>query len=101
MSVLIDLSIFPMDQGSSLSAFVAPVVGMIAASGHPHQLTAMGTLVETETLAEALALIEQAHLLLAEQGCERVYATAKFDIRAHGSGLLDAKVASVSRRLSR
>lgn len=99
MSVLLDLSIFPVDQGSSLSRFVAPVVESIAASGHDYQLTAMGTLIETGTLAEALALIEQAHGILAEQGSERVYATAKLDIRANSHGRLNGKVASVHRHL--
>lgn len=99
MSVLLDLSIFPVDQGSSLSPFIAPVVEMIAASGHDYQLTAMGTLIETDSLAQALALIESAHAILAEHGCERVYATAKLDIRAHANQRLSGKVASVNQRL--
>jgi uncharacterized protein YqgV (UPF0045/DUF77 family) len=77
MSVLLDLGIFPMDQGASVGAFVAPVVAMIRASGHPYQLGAMGTLVETEDLESALALIARAHQVLAAQGCRRVYATAR------------------------
>ncbi|WPL17263.1 hypothetical protein Thiowin_02259 [Thiorhodovibrio winogradskyi] len=99
MSVLLDLSIFPVDMGTSLSPFIAPVVEMIAASGHDYQLTAMGTLIETDSLAQALTLIERAHAILAELGCERVYATAKFDIRAHASQRLGGKVASVTQRL--
>ncbi|MBK1650030.1 MTH1187 family thiamine-binding protein [Rhabdochromatium marinum] len=99
MSVLLDLSIFPVDQGGSLSRFIAPVVEMIAASGHDYQLTAMGTQVETETLAQALILVEQAHTVLADHGCERVYATAKFDIRAHANQRLSGKIAAVKRQL--
>jgi uncharacterized protein (TIGR00106 family) len=99
MSVLIDLSIFPVDRGASLSGFVASVVEMIAASGHAYQLTAMGTQVETQTLAQALTLIENAHAILAERGCERVYATAKFDIRPGADQRLTAKVASVQQKL--
>ena len=70
MSVLLDLGIFPMDQGASVGAFVAPVVAMIRASGHPYQLGAMGTLVETEDLESALALIARAHQVLAAQGLQ-------------------------------
>ncbi len=95
MSVLLDLGIFPMDQGASVGAFVAPVVAMIRASGHPYQLGAMGTLVETENLESALALIAGAHQLLADQGCRRVYVSAKLDIRDGPLGRLDAKVARV------
>ncbi len=94
MSVLLDLGIFPMDQGASVGAFVAPVIAMIRASGHPYQLGAMGTLVETENLESALALIAGAHQVLAE-GCRRVYATAKLEIRDGPLGRLDAKVARV------
>ncbi len=99
MSVILDLGIFPMDQGASVGAFVAPVVAMIRASGHPYQLGAMGTLVETEDLESALALIGRAHQVLAAQGCRRVYATAKLDMRDGPLGRLEAKVARVSALL--
>ena len=99
MSVLLDLGIFPMDQGASVGAFVAPVVAMIRSSGHPYQLGAMGTLVETEDLESALALIGRAHQVLAAQGCRRVYATAKLDMRDGPLGRLEAKVARVSALL--
>lgn len=100
MSVLLELSIFPVDSGESLSAYVAPVVDMLAASGHPYQLTAMGTLVETDDIEQATALIAQAHRLLEQAGCQRVYATAKLDSRAGPSGRLRAKTDSIERRLS-
>lgn len=99
MSVLLELSIFPLDQGEHLSAFVAPVVEMIAHTGHEYRLTAMGTIVETGTLREALALIECAHGVLETAGCRRVYATAKLDIRDAPRGRLQTKVASVEARL--
>ncbi|NCA70695.1 MAG: MTH1187 family thiamine-binding protein [Sphingobacteriia bacterium] len=97
MSVLLDLSVFPTDQGASLSRFVAPVIAMIRDSGHPYRLAPMGTVVETETLPEALDLIRRAHELLDGQGCERVYATAKLDIRRGATGRLTGKIAAVER----
>ncbi|MGB5832107.1 MAG: thiamine-binding protein [Thiohalocapsa sp.] len=100
MSVLLGLSIFPVDQGESLSAFVTPVVDLIASSGHAYQLTAMGTLVETPDIGQATALIAAAHGLLAELGRHRVYATAKLDSRDGPVGRLKAKTDSVERRLS-
>jgi uncharacterized protein (TIGR00106 family) len=100
MSTLLELSIFPVGRGESLSAFVAPIVDMLAASGHPYQLTAMGTLVETEDIEQAAALIVQAHQLLEQLGCRRVYAVAKLDFRAGPIGRLRAKTDSVERRLS-
>ncbi|MBK5929205.1 MTH1187 family thiamine-binding protein [Halochromatium salexigens] len=101
MSVLADLSIFPVGQGEHLSGYVASVVALIADSGHPYQLTAMGTLFETEHIGAALSLIEQAHAVLAEAGCQRVYATVKLDIREGTQGRLTQKTASVEARLPR
>jgi uncharacterized protein YqgV (UPF0045/DUF77 family) len=49
MSVLLDLSIFPVDRGAGVSAFVAPVIAMIRDSGHDYRLSPMGTIVETDT----------------------------------------------------
>lgn len=100
MSVLLELSIFPVDRGEGLSAYVAPVVEMIATSGHPYQLTAMGTLVETEDIDAATALIAEAHRLLRHAGCRRVYATAKLDTRDGPLGRLQAKTRSIEARLA-
>ncbi|QIK36753.1 MTH1187 family thiamine-binding protein [Caldichromatium japonicum] len=99
MSVILDLSLFPLDQGVSLSRFVAPVIAMIQETGLPHHLSPMGTQVETETLPEALALIERAQTILADMGAKRVYAVAKFDIREGPPGRLTSKIESVRARL--
>jgi uncharacterized protein (TIGR00106 family) len=99
MSVLVDLSIFPVNAGEHLSIHVAPVVAMIAASGHPYTLTAMGTLIETPAVDEALALVARAHALLADAGCRRIYATIKLDSRDGPVDRLHSKTASVQARL--
>lgn len=99
MSIILDLSIFPTDQGDSVSRFVAPVIAMIRDSGHDYRLSAMGTLVETETLSDALALIERAQNLLDGFGCERIYAIAKFDIRQGPMGRLASKIASIEAQI--
>jgi uncharacterized protein (TIGR00106 family) len=99
MSVLLDLSIFPVDQGVSVSRFVAPVIAMIRDSGHDYRLSPMGTVVETETLAESLRLIERAEGILDALGCERMYATARFDIRRGPLGRLSGKIESVRQQI--
>jgi uncharacterized protein (TIGR00106 family) len=100
MSTLLEFSIFPMDQGESVGDFVAPVVASLRDSGFPCRLTAMGSIIETDTLAEALALVEAAHKILQEAGCQRVYATLKLDIRDGKSGRLETKVESVKQRIA-
>jgi uncharacterized protein (TIGR00106 family) len=99
MSVLMDFSIFPMDQGESVSAQVSEVVRMVRESGHAYRLTPMGTVVETETLAEALALVERAASVLDGLGCRRVYSALKLDIRSGPSGRLTRKVESVEEHI--
>ncbi len=99
MSVLLDLSIFPMDQGASVSRFVAPVIAMIRDSGHAYRLSPMGTVVETATVGEALELVERAHAVLDALGCDRVYAAAKLDIRRGPLGRLAGKIESVRQQI--
>jgi uncharacterized protein (TIGR00106 family) len=99
MSVLLDLSIFPVDQSVSVSHFVAPVIAMIRDSGFEYRLSPMGTIVETPTLPEALDLIARAQVILDGLGCERVYATAKFDIRRGPAGRLSGKIESIRHKI--
>lgn len=101
VSVLLEISIFPLGAGESVGEAVSRAVGAIRATGHDCELTAMGTLVETPTLAEGLAVVEAAHEALEREGFGRVYATVKIDTRPGPMGRLRGKVASVEARLSR
>lgn len=82
MSTILEFSIFPTDQGESLSEQVSLVIAEIRASGLPYQLTAMGTIVESDSPEEALKLVADCHRVLERAGCRRVYASLKLDIRS-------------------
>ncbi len=103
MSVLLEFAMFPTSdecrKGASVSDQVAKIVDMIDRSGYPYQLTPMGTIVETDTVSEALAIVEKAYGELGE--CERVYSTVKLDIRKGKSGRLRGKIASVEEKIGR
>lgn len=99
MSVLCEFSIFPIGKGESVSAYVSPVIELVRESGFPYRLTAMGTIFETEAVADALALIDNAHKLLDQAGCNRIYGTVKLDIRKGKSARLSRKVASVKSHI--
>jgi len=58
----------------------------------------MGTLIETETLPEALEVISEAYKIL-EVDCERVYVTVNIDIRKGEMGRMDSKIRSVEDKL--
>ncbi len=98
MSALVELAIFPTDQTESKSAFVARVIEVIRESGLPYQLTAMGTIIEAESLSEIFAVIEKAYEEL-EVDCNRIYSVIKIDYRKGPVGRLEKKVASVEEKL--
>ena len=99
MSVILEFSMFPTDKGESKSPYVSQVVKMIRESGVDYKLTPMSTLVETETLPEALAIIEQAYTVLDELGCNRVYSSLKFDIRKGREKGFSQKIKSVENKI--
>ena len=96
MSVLIEFAMFPTDKGISVSDEVSKIIDKIRNSGFSYKLGAMGTTFETETLAEALKLIEISYQAI-EPFCERVYATIKLDIRKGKSNRLISKIESVEK----
>lgn len=103
MSVLLEFAMFPTSDecrnGSSVSHQVAKIIDMIDQSGLAYQLTPMGTIVECESVPEALSVVERAYERLDE--CERVYSTIKLDIRKGEMGRLSGKIASVEKQIGR
>lgn len=99
MSVLMSFAMFPTDKGASVSPYVARVVEGVRSLNHASQLTAMGTIVETSSLEEALQVVEKTYQLL-EPDCDRVYVTVSLDIRKGGSGRISLKVKSVEDKLA-
>lgn len=104
MSVLLEFTMFPTSDdcrnGASVSEYVSRIIDMIDQSGAAYQLTPMGTIVETETMREALDIVEKSYEAL-ESDCERVYSSLKFDIRKGKSNRLKTKIASVEREIGR
>ncbi len=100
MSVLVEFAMFPTDKGESVSAYVSRIIKMIDKSGVPYKLTPMGTVFETETMEEALDIINKAYKQL-EKDCNRVYSVVKFDIRKGKSNRLVQKIQSVEKKLGK
>ncbi|OQX31117.1 MAG: hypothetical protein B0D96_06455 [Candidatus Sedimenticola endophacoides] len=99
MSVLLEFSMFPTDQGESVSHYVSQVIAMIRDSGVDYRLTPMGTIIETDTLAEATDLVQRAYAVLDAAGCNRVYSSLKLDIRKGRDGRLRGKLDSVREKI--
>ncbi len=73
---------------------------MIDDSGYNYRLTPMGTVVETNTMKDILALVDRAYKLL-EPDCKRVYSTIKLDIRQGVSNCLEGKVQAVEKHIGK
>ena len=103
MSVLLEFAMFPTSdncrEGSSVSKQVAKIIDAIDKSGAAYQLTPMGTVVETDTMREALDIIALAYEQVSD--CERVYSSLKFDIRKNSKNRLTSKIKSVENNLGR
>jgi len=103
MSVLLEFSMFPTSEecrkGASVSEKVSKIVKMIDEKGVAYKLTPMGTIIETETLREALDVVALAYEELEE--CERVYGAMKVDIRKNKPERLTQKVDSVAKHMGK
>ena len=102
MGVLLEFSMFPTSSdcrdGSSVSKQVAKIIDVIDKSGVSYQLTPMGTIIETQTVREALDIIEMAYEQL---DCDRIYSALKFDIRKDSKSRLKNKIKSIEKILNR
>jgi len=101
MSTLLEFSIFPTDKGESVSVYVSRVLDLIKHSGVKYQLTSMGTIIETDSLGEALGIVEKSYAILEAQGCNRVYATLKIDIRKGIGDRMQRKVESIQEKIGK
>lgn len=97
MSVIVDLAIFPVDKGTSLSPYVAEVVKIIKKSNLSYKFGPMGTSIEGEW-NEVMALVNQCFEEL-KKDCDRIYMTIKADYRKGASGRIEGKVKSVENKL--
>lgn len=98
MSVMLEFAMFPTDKGESVSNYVSRIIKMIDESGANYQLTPMGSIIEVETMPEALAIIQKSYDAL-EGDCDRVYSSIKFDIRKGKSDRMKSKIDSIEEKI--
>ncbi len=100
MSVLLEFAMFPTDKEESVSPYVSRIIQFIDQSSYPYQLTAMGSIIETNTIDEALDLVKNCYKLL-EPDCKRVYSTLTFDIRQGKENRIKNKITSIDDKINR
>ncbi|OBQ51608.1 MTH1187 family thiamine-binding protein [Halodesulfovibrio spirochaetisodalis] len=99
MSVIAELSIFPMDKGVSMSPYVARVVTVIKQSGLAYDFGPMGTTVEGDW-DEVMQTVSACYKEL-EKDCDRIYLTLKVDSRKGRTNGLKGKTDSVAAKLEK
>jgi uncharacterized protein (TIGR00106 family) len=97
MSVIVDFSLFPLDKGESLSAYVARSVKIIQESGLPYDFRAMGTSIEGEW-GQVMAVVNRCFEAMS-QDCSRVVLNLKADYRKGPSGRMQRKIEAVKEKL--
>jgi len=97
MSVVANLTIFPIGDQEHLSPYVARALAVIKASGLTHELGPMGTAIEGE-FEEVMDLAARCMRAL-EKDCERVYMALTVDNRKGSEGRMSGKVESVRQAL--
>lgn len=100
MSVLLEFAMFPTDKGVSVSKDVSKIIAMIRDSGVSYKLTPMGTIIETESMEEALAIIQKSYDVLKDNS-ERIYSTLTFDIQKGKNNRLVSKVQSIEDKIGK
>ena len=97
--LLAEFSIWPMDKGESVGAYVARCLDIVDRSGLPYKLGPLGTCIEGE-YDQVMAVIRQCHQAL-EADSNRIACTIKMDWRRGPGGKLESKVTSVEQRVGR
>ncbi len=97
--MLVEFSIVPVGEGSSIGDYLAEVLDIVDRSGIPYKVNPMGTVVEGEW-DEIFSLIKQCHNRVMQKA-ERAITTITIDDRKGKPNRLDEKVASIERRLQR
>ena len=95
--VLLEFSMYPLDKGESLSAYVAGSLDIIAKSGLDYRLNPMGTVIEGEW-DEVMEVVRKCYKRM-EENCDRISCSIKIDYRKGGTGRLVSKIESVEEKL--
>ncbi|WP_265821720.1 MTH1187 family thiamine-binding protein [Geovibrio ferrireducens] len=97
MSAMAFVSITPLGEGEGVSEYVARAVRVIKNSGLDWRLTPMGTIIEGESPAAVLGVINSAVEELSD--CNRISVSIKMDYRRNRETGMSRKVESVMEKM--
>lgn len=97
MRVIVEFSIIPVGEGTSVSKIIAPAIRELEKLGVKHELTPMCTVFEADSLEEALRIVGAAHEAVFKQGVKRVITLVKIDDRRDVERRMEDKVESLKK----
>jgi uncharacterized protein (TIGR00106 family) len=97
--VLLEFSMSPLGKGESVGKYVARSLEIVDKSGVDYRLNPMGTVLEGDW-DDVLGVVKQCFERM-RKDCNRISCSIKVDYRKGAQGRLQAKVASVEKRLGR
>ena len=98
MSAIMNFAIFPIDKGDHVSEYVSKVVAHIRASGYLYEFTPMATIVEADTVAELLRLVENSYEILAPVS-DRIYCNMTMDFSKTKNNRIQGKRLSIENKI--
>lgn len=99
MSVLLEFSMSPLDKGESVGGYVARSLEIISESGVDYRLNPMGTVLEGDW-DTVFGVVRKCYERMS-QDCSRISVSIKVDARKNQENRLEAKVASLEKRLGK
>lgn len=97
--MLVEFSIVPIGEGSSIGGLLSDVLRVVDESGLPYKVNPMGTVVEGDW-DDVVRLIKQSHDSVMGKS-DRAITTIRIDDRKGKPNRIEEKVKSVEKRLGR
>jgi uncharacterized protein (TIGR00106 family) len=95
MTVVADIAIMPVGEGTSLSKYVKKAVGELKKSGLKVEVGAMSTCIEAQSTEQIFKAFERTKEALFEMGAKRVYTTIRIDERRDKKIDIESKKSAV------
>lgn len=96
-TIIAQLSITPIGEGTSVSRYVNIALNVIREEGIHFNTGAMATTLEAESLDELFRVVKKAHDAVIDAGAKRVIIDLKIDDRRDKSATIESKLKAVER----
>ena len=95
MTVIAQITTFPLDKGISVSRYVKKALEVLEKSGYRYEVGPMSTSVEGNSVEELLVLFGEMHRAIAEAGSKRIITLINIDDRRDKERRMGDKVKAV------